>query len=171
MSQQLLASHVLQDAIRPALEACGPAFATPAAERLVLGTAAAESGFAELHQRGRGPAMGLWQMEPATFFDLRDRFLAGRPQLRAAALRYASGGMLADIEPHELAWNLRVGALFCRLRYAMDPRQLPDAGDLQAEAETWKRVYNTHLGAGTVDHYLRAWQLHCARIYPEGESA
>lgn len=171
MSQQLLARHVLETAVRPALAAFGPAYATPAAERLVMGTAAAESGFAELRQRGQGPAMGLWQMEPATFRDLRDRYLVGRPLLRAAALRFASGGALAELEPDELAWNLRFGAVFCRLRYAMDPRALPETDDLEGQAATWKRVYNTHLGGGTVDHYLRAWRLHCQALYPGGALA
>lgn len=171
MSQQLLARHVLELAIRPALDALGPAYSTPAAERLVLGTAAVESGFGALRQHGLGPALGFWQMEPATARDLRDRFLAGRPQLRIGVLRFATGGMLTDIEPHELAWNLRLGAAFCRLRYVMDPRPLPDADDLQGQAETWKRTYNSYLGAGTVDHYLRAWQMHCAKLFPGGELA
>ena len=52
------------EVIRPALRALD--LWSPAAEDLVLGTAAQESGLAYLRQIGGGPALGLWQIEPAT---------------------------------------------------------------------------------------------------------
>lgn len=161
-----LPRHLLELAVRPALEALGPRYATVAAEQMVMGTAAVETGFDALRQIGRGPALGFWQMEPATFFDIRDRFLRARLDLRAAALVSASSDLP---EPDELAWNLRLGAVFCRLRYLMDPLALPEAGNVASLAATWKRVYNTHLGAGKPEHFERAWAQHCAGLWPEGE--
>ena len=38
-----------------------------AAENLVVGTALAESGLKFLRQKGGGPALGLFQIEPSTF--------------------------------------------------------------------------------------------------------
>src|SRR3990167_7053744 len=41
-----------------------------AAEDLLLGTAIIESGLIWLAQRGGGPALGVYQIEPATHYDL-----------------------------------------------------------------------------------------------------
>lgn len=160
--------HVLELAVRPALEALGPRYSTLAAEQLVMGTAAVESGFVDLKQLGNGPAVGLWQMEPATFRDVLLRFLKLRSDLRPGSVRYASSDTPAV---DELAWNLRLGAAFCRLRYLMDPLALPAAGNVASLAATWKRTYNTHLGAGKPEDFVRAWERHCARLYPGGEEA
>jgi len=156
--------HVLELAVRPALAALGPAYATLSAEQLVLGTAAAESGFSDLRQGGGGPALGLWQMEPATFQDLASRFLAVRQDLASVIVSIAAAG--EPLRPDQLAWNLRLGAALCRVRYLYDRAPLPPAGNIAGHAATWKRVYNSAQGAGSADHYLKAWAKHCARLYP-----
>lgn len=69
-------------------------------------------------------------------------------------------------EPDELAWNLRLGAAYCRLRYLFDPRALPEPGDVSGFAALHKRAYNSALGATSQGDFERAWQRHCARIYP-----
>lgn len=155
--------HVLELVIQPALRALGERYASTSAEQLVLGTAAAESGFAELRQGGGGPAVGLWQMEPATFRDVVGRFLLARPDLLSPVLGISAGGRVPT--PEQLAWNLQLGAALCRIRYLYDSEPLPQAGYVAGHAAVWKRVYNSALGAGSVDHYLRAWQRHCARLY------
>lgn len=50
--------------VRPVLRVMS-AWSQPA-EDLVMGTAAQESRLTYLRQLGGGPALGLWQMEPAT---------------------------------------------------------------------------------------------------------
>ncbi len=159
MSTGLDPRQLLEIAIRPALRALGPRWSTVSAEQLVLGTAAQESGLVYLRQLGNGPALGLWQMEPATFRWLRDGFLDGDAPT-TAELRRGVNQLTTRIRPEgdEVAWNLRVGAAFCRLRYAADRHPLPERDDIAGHAATWKRVYNTALGAGKVDDYLRNWQ-------------
>jgi hypothetical protein len=44
----------------------------------------------------------------------------------------------------------------CRVHYLRCPGTIP-AG-LRAQAEYWKKYYNTPLGAGTVDGYVQAWE-------------
>lgn len=155
--------HVLEFAVRPALRSLGAKYATISAEQLVLGTAAAESGFSDLRQSGSGPALGLWQMEPATHRDIVERFLLLRPDLEASVLAMSVPGRLED--PTQVAWNLQLGAALCRIRYLYDQSPLPEDGDITGHAKTWKRVYNSASGAGSESHYVRAWQKHCARIY------
>lgn len=98
--------------------------------------------------------MGLFQMEGSTFFDLRDRFLQGRPTIARAFSQLA---VALRPEPDELCWNLRLAALCCRLRYVMAPRPLPQAHDLGGLAREWKATYNTARGAGKTEDFERAW--------------
>ncbi|MEO7973689.1 MAG: hypothetical protein ABIU84_08875 [Thermoanaerobaculia bacterium] len=144
----------LEHVVRPALAALPPEYHTTAAEQLVLGTAAVESKLRWLKQVGGGPAMGLFQMEPVTFRDIRDRFLRERPKL-GSAFRHSAVALRPEAD--ELCWNLRLAALCCRLRYIMSPHQLPPAHDVPALAREWKSTYNTHLGAGQPADFEQAW--------------
>ena len=66
--------------VRPVLEHLArtePRLDSRAAEDLLLGTALMESGLREIEQRG-GPALGFFQIEPATFADVYDRYLTQR---------------------------------------------------------------------------------------------
>jgi hypothetical protein len=72
--------------IAPALALIGLGGA--AAEELMLGTALQESGGGWRLAQAAGPALGIWQMEPATFTDLATIFLSHEPALA----REASGG-------------------------------------------------------------------------------
>lgn len=147
------AGQFLEYIVRPALKPLGPAYSTPAAEQLVVGTAAQESSLRWLRQVGGGPALGICQMEPATFRWLRDQFAPSKGL--QAANKFASRPCP---EPEELIGNLWLSVAYCRLRYIASPRPLPAKGDVLAQAEEWKAVYNSHLGAGKVEHYLRTWE-------------
>ncbi len=153
-------THLLDIVIRPALEHLGHAGKT--AEALVLGTAIQESRLTWLRQLGGGPALGLWQMEPATHDDIYANFLPFRAVLRLKVYDLVAHGGLA-VKPvadrHEqLAWNLRYGAAMCRIHYLRAPGALPAADDIEGQAQYWKQHYNTPLGAGTAEEYVAAWR-------------
>jgi hypothetical protein len=128
---------------------------SPAARNLVLGTAAQESGGSYLAQLG-GPALGFWQIEPATHGDLLINFVAHRPELdsKLEALMTAAADGLAL----EMAWNLRYGCAVCRLLYYRIPAPLPEAADLAGLGAYWKQFYNTPLGAGTADEWVTSFR-------------
>ena len=65
--------------VRPTLEAIGAH--SRAAEDLVLGTALQESNLHYLRQLNEGPARGVYQMEPATYDDIWENYLAFRAEL------------------------------------------------------------------------------------------
>lgn len=156
-------SHLLKYVIRPTLERLDEAvrpgyFSGPVAEALVLGTAMVESNLEYLHQVGGGPAIGLWQMEPATFYDIQRNYLAHRP---AIALPYLPEGPPDGMRnsAQELHGNLYLGAAMCRIHYKRVPEALP-ALNYMSLATYWKRYYNSMLGAGTIEkaipHFERA---------------
>ncbi len=139
-----------EDIIRPTLQDLD--MWSPAAENLVHGTALAESGLRYLRQQGGGPALGLWQMEPATIADVK-RYMSLRlpihDKVKTMAVQW-------PVRKQEVVWNLKLACALCRIRYWYEPDRLPDADDWSALAAYWKQHYNTPLGRGTVEHFLKA---------------
>ncbi len=120
---------------------------------LIYTTGMAETGYRHLKQMGGGPAIGFWQVEPATLIDILDNYVKYRPKLLEGlkSLGYSRN----DIETRVMS-NIALQAVFCRLKYKRDRYALPKSNDLEAQAKYWKRVYNTHLGKGTITHFMEA---------------
>lgn len=141
--------------VRPVLEQLD--LYSLAAEQLVMGTAAQESGcFRYIRQhlgKGKhGRGRGFWQIEPATAVDLIPR----APKLASEAIyRLMIPGLPLETQ---LEGNLYLGAALCRLKYRDDPNPLPVAGDVGAMAETWKRCYNTYKGKGKPAEFVANWR-------------
>lgn len=137
-----------EEIVKPSLQSIG--LWSEAAEMLVAGTAVQESGLRFLKQLKAGPALGLYQMEPATYYDVLTNFLAYRPELKAkvAAL------MVPERQPlTQLVYNLDYATALCRVHYLRDREPLPEADDIDGLAATWKRHYNTRLGRGTAAEF------------------
>lgn len=126
-----------------------------AAEELLLGTAIQESRVHYLHQVGGGPAQGVFQMEPATHADIWQNYLAYKPDL---AKKVNELSLLGPGDIPQMTGNMYYAAAMCRVHYRRVPKALPEAGDLEAQADYWKEFYNTFLGAGTVDEYIENYQ-------------
>ena len=146
--------HFRGRVVRPVLHRLG--LYSDAAENLLVGTAAQESLLGRyLVQVGGGPALGVFQMEPATHRDIWENFLAYRPELVGRIKQLlppaaAEGWRAAE---GELVTNLAYAAAMCRVHYLRRPEPLPKADDLVGLAAYWKRFYNTEAGAGTVDEF------------------
>jgi hypothetical protein len=130
--------------IIPALEVLG--LDSKEARALLLGTAIQESRLTYLRQIGGGPALGVFQIEPATHNDLYANFLSYRPEMRDRLLS------LGERQHDSLIYNLRYAAAVARLIYYRAPGQLPDS--LEGQAAYYKKNYNTPLGAGTEQEYI-----------------
>ena len=137
--------------VRPALKQIG--LWSEAAEELVMGTAMQESGFVHVRQLARrdgrrGPARGLFQMEPATHRSLWRHFLAYRKSLGKRVLELSVlNKPIPSVD--ELIFNLSYAAAMCRVKYYRIREPLPNAGDIREMARQYKRYYNTPAGAGT----------------------
>lgn len=146
--------QLLQQVIVPALTWAGLESTTMF--QLVLGTAMHESGLRYLYQVGGGPALGLWQMEPATHDDIFANFL-----------RY-DAGLLNSISLHYPRWrgsellatDLCYAATMCAVHYRrrlkIDRADVARTPDLLADL--WKQYYNTATGKGTVAQSLPCMQ-------------
>ncbi len=141
--------------IRPALEVVNGY--SEAAEELVLGTAIQESRLQYLKQLGGGPALGVFQMEPATHDDIWNNYLAYRQELADLVQMLAAPNGGNHPTANELIGNLWYAAAMCRVHYRRVPEPLPDAGDVPGMAAYWKEHYNTFEGAGTEEEYEENW--------------
>lgn len=122
------------------------------AENLVLGTALHESHARYLRQIN-GPAMGIYQMEPATHYDIHENFLKHRTTLRLRVNQYA-GFFSGDLpDPGEMIGNLFYATAMCRVHYLRVRDPLP-TNEPYALAQYWKQWFNTRLGKGTVEQAL-----------------
>lgn len=147
--------------LRPVLQALAPAIPlSDAARRLLLGTAAHESGgfnfIDQVTSTGLagdidGPAYGVFQMERATHDDLWASFLRYRPEIAAVVRQFLAP------EPSPIKQcrsNLCYAVAVARAQFYRAKPPLPAADDMPALAAYWKAHWNTHLGAGTPEQWL-----------------
>jgi len=123
------------------------------AENLMAGTCAVESRMGEyIKQLGNGPALGIFQMEPATHDDIWDNYISYR---RPIADKVKA--LMTPDDPHtQLITNLAYATAMARIHYWRQTGKIPS--DLEGQAKYWKDHYNTHLGAGTVEKYIDAYK-------------
>lgn len=127
---------------------------SPAAAVLLLGTAIQESQLCYRRQIGGGPALGLFQMEPATHDDCWYNYLSYRPSLASQVMKVARRS-----EQPEAEWLVThddYAAAMARIKYLRAPAPLPDALDIPAMASYWTQFYNAG-GTGTPQKYLDNW--------------
>ena len=129
-----------------------------AASELLLGTAIQESRLTYLVQLGGGPALGVFQMEPATFRDIWTNYLAYRPSISKSVQSIAGVTAAEHATAKQMVWHLAFAAAMCRVHYRRVAEAMPPAGDRPAQAAYWKEYYNTPLGAGTEAEYLENWE-------------
>ena len=124
---------------------------TPEAVNLIYETGMAESGYRALVQSGGGPALSFFQIEPATAKDIFNNYVEYREPLVQALI-------LFGIDPMDLNFsvktNIAVAICMCRFHYRRVPSAIPKTKE--SRAKYWKKHYNTELGKGTTEHYLKA---------------
>lgn len=111
---------------------------------LLMLTAAAESHLGYYIKQIKGPALGIFQMEPATHDDIWDNYLDYNKNLAHTIM--FQHNVLTNARP--LKWNLAYAIIMARVHYLRDSKPIPPVNDVDGLAKYWKRVYNTHLGAG-----------------------
>lgn len=147
--------------LRPVLAALHPLIPnSESARRLLLGTAAHESGgFRWIDQiTGNpldpdGPAFSYFQIERRTHDDVWDSFLAFRAELAARIQRFSISGIETV---KQMQGNAYYATAIARVIYYRDRHPLPAADDLDGMADTYKRVYNTAAGKATPQDFKNA---------------
>ncbi len=142
--------------IKPTLEYMGGNYDSKNARFLLLCTAAIESKCGHYIKQINGPALGIWQMEPATHDDIWkecDVLFKGSTLVRNVIFSLAPMGKCGD---EALMVSPMYACAIARLKYSMDSEPLPDYNDFKAVYEYYKRIYNTPLGASTYAKFKQA---------------
>ena len=122
---------------------------------LVVRTGMAESGYRALKGYGDGnPAIGFFQIEPATMNDMIDNYIKYRSHYKKNLI--SLGMNFKKDTVMSVMSNIAVQAALCRIHYRRDKDPIPSWDDLEGQAKYWKRVYNTELGRGTIKHFIKA---------------
>lgn len=128
---------------------------------MLLGTVAQESGMGQYLHQIKGPALGIYQMEPRTHKDIWVNYLKYHTSTRegvmtfiAPASKLYSEGVGFWSSASALMWNLNYATIMARLHYWRVAQPLPRAEDIDGMARYWKTHYNTFRGAGTRDEFI-----------------
>ena len=128
------------------------------AVNLLLGTAAQESAFGTYLRQIRGPALGVFQMEPQTYNDIVYNYLAYRDDLEE--LVFAND--IGDLDATRVVWDIRHAAIMARIHYYRVPHPLPEPDDIQGLAGYYKNFYNTSEGKATTEEFIENWRRYVA---------
>ena len=128
------------------------------AANLLLGTAIQESRLTYLQQIGGGPALSLFQIEPATLDDIYLRYLhqESKKELLGRVQQFTTAQDVRD----QVIGNIPFAVAIARVRYLMVPEALPAYDDVEGLARYWKKHYNTSRGSGTVQGFIENYKYH-----------
>ena len=125
---------------------------------LLMGTAAQESRLGHYIAQIQGPALGIFQMEPATEDDIWKNYIEYRPDIQRLIDYLAPNDGLHN----QLISNLSYATAMARLAYWRQNFDWPeDLMDIPAYGRIWKKFYNTPQGKGTVDEFVENYYRYC----------
>lgn len=162
----IIAKDVIDLIIRPALTGIG--LYSEGAVQLLAGTCAQESGMGKYLKQTAGPALGAFQIEPKTHYDIHSNYLRYHADL--ASLIYKVSGMewhnIGTIPwDDHLTYNLRYAACIARIIYYRSSKAIPAFDDIKSQAEYWKSIYNTIAGKGDCAAYLTNYTKYVKLYY------
>lgn len=127
------------------------------AVELLMGTCAQESCLGKYRkQSGGGPALGIFQMEPATFKDIYYHVLRFQSFLLQKIKRAAN---VNELQPKDLIYNDNLAICMARVHYYRFKETIPD--NLAGWAYYWKKYYNTPAGKGSEENFIKNYQNLC----------
>ncbi len=126
------------------------------AEELLVFTCAAESLGGTLLQQIKGPALGIYQMEPNTYTDIWSNFIRARNQLATLMALHFGCNRVPEIE--RLIYDLHFATAMTRIHYLRMPGNLPDAKDIDGLWDYYKKYYNTDKGKAKKEESIKKYQ-------------
>ena len=141
--------------IQPVLKELG--IYSQSAENLLVGTCIAESNGGQYIKQISGPALGIYQCEPATLIDIIENYLHFNKGLFAKLNKFYNP--FRNIEQNLIS-NLEYQTAICRIHYRRIKEKLPHANDVKGLAEYWKKYYNTEKGKGSVTVFIEKYKIY-----------
>jgi hypothetical protein len=120
---------------------------TPEAVELLMMTCAHESLLGTHRRQIKGPALGIFQMEPDTFNDIQKNFIEYRKVLK---------GILGHRKAEELVYDDELAIKMARVLYFRAPEAIGKTEESWAALA--KKRYNTVAGKATEEKYLNDYR-------------
>jgi hypothetical protein len=139
------------DLLRPSLIAIN--MYSENAEELLIATMAHESLGGTYLKQTKGPALGVFQMEPATYDDMWNHYIGNDVPLMKSILNACQ--YLQRPPAAHLTWNLRLATIMARVYYYRVRPPLPIKSDLDAIWLYYKNYWNTQVGSATKDAFVK----------------
>lgn len=125
------------------------------AEELLVFTCATESNGGHYIKQVKGPALGIYQMEPQTYNDIWQNYL--KPNARLMSLLFANFN-INRIPPEEtMIYDLRFATIMARFFYARFKENLPKSNDVEGIWEYYKKYFNTIKGKAFKEESIRKY--------------
>lgn len=130
-------------------------FSEDAMELLVF-TCAVESNGGTYLKQLKGPALGIYQMEPENYNDIWQNYIKNKRDL---SMILSTNFSCAQIpEEDRIIYDLRFATAMCRIHYMRFPKELPPKNDVDEVWQYYKNYYNTLFGKAqkqqSIDQYL-----------------
>jgi hypothetical protein len=110
------------------------------AKTLLLYTCATESNLGTfVKQQFGGPALGIYQMEPATYQDNWINNINQRETLRQSILKAIN--CMIKPEADQMIWDLRLATIMARVHYSRFSEPIPEAGDFDGLVEYYHKYW------------------------------
>jgi len=154
----LIQSQLRELIIKPVL-ATLHMYSEDAVELLVF-TCATESNGGTYLKQLNGPALGIYQMEPKTHYDLWRTYIS--PNTNLAMLMGSNFNAFRLPETERLIYDLYYATAICRLFYLRHIEPIPNCKDVEAIWAYYKKYYNTDLGAAIKDESIKKYRLFVA---------
>ena len=128
------------------------------AEELLVGVCAHESKGGTYLKQITGPALGIYQMEPATHSEIWNRAIRAKSDLEQRIFNFMRIQNIPNAQ--EMVYNLYYATIMARIFFMRFPEPISDT--LEGQAQLWKDRYNTKLGKGTVEQYIADYRAFTA---------
>lgn len=139
--------------IKPALTDLN-LYSEEATELLIFTCAAESEGGTYIHQIN-GPALGIYQMEPATYNDIWANFIIFKQNLKLQLLHNFNAPTMPD--EYRLIYDLRFATAMARIHYLRFPEPLPFLTDDEALWSYYRAHYNTVKGKADREKAISAY--------------
>lgn len=118
---------------------------TEEAMELLVFTCAVESHGGTYLKQIKGPALGIYQMEPETYIDIWKNYLDKKNSILMMLLSNFQCTFMPD--EFRMVYDLRFATAMARIHYARVPEKLPAKDDIDGLWNYYKKYYNTAKGA------------------------
>lgn len=140
--------------IKPALD--GLQMYSSEAEEILVFTCACESLGGTYLKQIKGPALGIYQMEPATYTDIWQNYIKHHGSVvNLLTLNFQCHNMPL---PERMIYDLKFATVMARLHYRRRKEPLPKANDIDGIWEYYKKYYNTPAGKAEKEPSIKHYQ-------------